>query len=55
MLAAWCRWLNTNSEKFKITINNRNRDMDRLEKEEHAGAVSVQDDGAYDAGRRILW
>ena len=33
MLNAWCRWLNTNSEKFKITINNRNRDMDRLENE----------------------
>ena len=33
MLDAWCRWLNTNHEKFKITMNNKNRDMLRLKQD----------------------
>ena len=33
MLDTWCRWLNTNHEQFKITLNNKNRDMNKLRKD----------------------
>ncbi len=32
-LEIWCRWLNSNSVPFKLTINNKNRDMERLKKD----------------------
>lgn len=30
MLESWCRWLNSNNERFKITFNNKNRDMQKF-------------------------
>jgi len=30
MLESWCRWLNSNNERFKITFNNKNRDMNKF-------------------------
>lgn len=30
MLENWCRWLNSNNEPFKITFNNKNRDIHKF-------------------------
>lgn len=30
MLESWCRWLNSNNERFKITFNNKNRDIQKF-------------------------
>lgn len=30
ILESWCRWLNSNSAPFKITFNNKNKNMDTL-------------------------
>lgn len=33
MLNDWCKWLNSNNERFKITFNNKNRDMQKFKNE----------------------
>lgn len=54
MLDAWCRWLNTHNEKFKISINNRNRDMDAFKRDILFARKMDADDDLRDSFNEII-